>query len=149
LYWTWLNNYKQVCRLSLQAMHKSITVSSKIEGKIEIKGHVKYFSLVKGIANFYLCNRGRFLVNRELSAILDVQLFPTFLRPNDWSQKSWKRSSTFCRALWAVKVNLLVKKFGAMELNYIYVQEIDPWWKRVTVLLFAFCMPLKGVNTLY
>jgi hypothetical protein len=25
---------------------------------------------------------------RELSAILDAQLFPTFLRPNSWAQKS-------------------------------------------------------------
>jgi hypothetical protein len=32
----------------------------------------------------------------------------------------------FCRALWTLKVNLPVKKFGTMEFNYIYVQEIEP-----------------------
>jgi hypothetical protein len=37
-----------------------------------------------------------------------------------------KELKFFCRALWTVKVNFIIKKFGATELNYIDVQEIDP-----------------------
>jgi hypothetical protein len=37
-----------------------------------------------------------------------------------------KRAQLFCKALWIAKVNFLVKKLDAMELNNIYVQEIDP-----------------------
>jgi hypothetical protein len=37
-----------------------------------------------------------------------------------------KGAQIFCRALWIAKVNFPVKKFGAMELNYIYVQDVDP-----------------------
>jgi hypothetical protein len=32
-----------------------------------------------------------------------------------------KEAQLFCRALLTVKVNFLVKNFGPMELNYIYV----------------------------
>jgi hypothetical protein len=38
-----------------------------------------------------------------------------------------KRSSTFYRALWTIKVNFLDKKLGAVALNYLLIQEINPW----------------------
>jgi hypothetical protein len=34
---------------------------------------------------------------------------------------------TFYRTLWTEKVDFLVKKLGAVALNYLYIQEIDPW----------------------
>jgi hypothetical protein len=64
------------------------------------------------IAFHFIYISGRFLVYRELSAIFDTQLFPSFLRPNSWAQKSWKTSSTFNRTLWTVKENFLVKKLS-------------------------------------
>jgi hypothetical protein len=41
------------------------------------------------------CTRGQFLVYLELTAILDSQLFPTFLRPNIWAKKTWKKELNF------------------------------------------------------
>jgi hypothetical protein len=37
-----------------------------------------------------------------------------------------KGAQLFCRALCTVKVNFLVKQFGAMELNYIHVTRNQP-----------------------
>jgi hypothetical protein len=38
-----------------------------------------------------------------------------------------KGAQLFCRALWTIKINFPLKKFGATELNYIYMfQEINP-----------------------
>jgi hypothetical protein len=54
--------------------------------------------------------RGRFPDNRELSAILDAQLFPTLL-------SQMKKELHFYRALWTEKVNFLVKKMDAVALN--------------------------------
>jgi hypothetical protein len=48
---------------------------------------------------------------------------PNYLPPFSGHEKG---GQLFCRALWTVKVNFLVKTFGAMELSYIYAQEIDP-----------------------
>jgi hypothetical protein len=62
----------------------------------------------------------------ELSAILDAQLFPNFLRPNSWAPFSWLLRPTIYRTLWTIKVNLLVRKLGAVGLNYLYIQEIEP-----------------------
>ncbi len=76
----------------------------------------------------FIAPGGGFLVYRELSAILDAQLLPTFWKPNSWAPFSWLLRPTFYRTLWTVKVNSLVKKLGAVALNYLYLQEIDPWW---------------------
>ncbi len=70
--------------------------------------------------------RGQFLVYRELSAILDAQLFPTFFRPNSWAPFLRLLRPTFYRTLWTVKVNFLVKKLSAVALNYLHLQEIHP-----------------------
>ncbi len=77
--------------------------------------------------------RGRFLVYRELSAILDAQLFPTFFRPNSWAPFLRLLPPTFYRTLWTVKVNFIVKKKGAVALNYLYLQEIYPRWHKIIV----------------
>jgi hypothetical protein len=61
-----------------------------------------------------------------LSAILDAQLFPTFMRPNSWAPFSWLLRPNFYTTLWTLKVNFWVKKLGAVVLNYLYIQEIDP-----------------------
>jgi hypothetical protein len=45
-------------------------------------------------------------------------MLPNYFPPFSGHEKG---AQLFCRALWTVKVNFLVKKFGAMELNYIIV----------------------------
>jgi hypothetical protein len=86
------------------------------------------FYALRHAPNFYEIHPwGQFLVHRELSAIFDAHLFPTFLKPNSWAPFSWLLRPTFNRALWTIEVNFLVKKLGAVALNYLYIQEIDPW----------------------
>jgi hypothetical protein len=50
-------------------------------------------------------------------------MLPNYIPPVSNHEKG---AQLFCRALWNVKVNFVVKTFGAMKLNNIYVQEIDP-----------------------
>ncbi len=45
----------------------------------------------------------------------------------------------FFRTLWTVKPNFLVKELGAVALNYLEIQEIDP---RMLVYLFRSSLPL-------
>jgi hypothetical protein len=59
-------------------------------------------------------------------------LTPKFFLPF-WGQIvellfSWLLRPTFYRTLWTVKVDFRVKKLGEVALNYLYIQEIDPWW---------------------
>ncbi len=61
--------------------------------------------------------RGLFLDYRELSAILDPNFFPTFLRTNSWVPFSWLLRPAFYRTLRTVNIDFLVKKLGAVALT--------------------------------
>jgi hypothetical protein len=47
-------------------------------------------------------------------------MWPNYFPPFSGHEKG---AQLFGRGLWTVKVNFLVRKFGAMELNYIYVSR--------------------------
>jgi hypothetical protein len=84
--------------------------------------------------------RGRFLVYRELSVILEAKLFPTFLRQNSWTQVI-TRSSTCYRALWTIKVNFVVKRLGAVALNYLYRNQPQVTSFIIASFLYAVYFP--------
>jgi hypothetical protein len=85
-----------------------------------------------------------------LRAILDSQIFPTFLRPNSWAPFSWLLRATYFRALWTIKVNFLVKKLGAVALNYLYLQKSTPGLGKYFTWLFnVFEIFSTRENTVY
>jgi hypothetical protein len=67
-----------------------------------------------------------FLFIGSWAQFLTPNFFLTFLRPNSWVPFHDFCSQLFIE-LWTIKVYFLVKKLGAVVLNYLYIQEIDPW----------------------
>jgi hypothetical protein len=73
-----------------------------------------------------------------ISDISRLSLSPYFYpTPNSWTPFSWLLHPTFYTALWTVKVNFLVKKLGAVALNYLYMQEIDPRSTKLSCKMLA------------
>jgi hypothetical protein len=81
----------------------------------------------KKIQTFLLAQMWKFLV---LNFSLLIRLMKRrSMQKNLRSDPNWILfyDIIFCRALWTLKVNYLVKKLGAGVLNYHLIQEINPW----------------------